>query len=184
MSFLSVSELAAIGFKKIGTNVKISRLAQFYNPENIIIGNHVRIDAFSILSSGNKPFILENYIHIASGVYIWGNIGFHMKSFSNISAGSKIYTQSDSYCGNYFIGPSVPIKYRKVYGSPLILEKHVIIGAGSILLPGIKLGEGVAIGSHSLVTKDCKPWSIYAGSPAKWMKERSNTLLKWEKELL
>lgn len=184
MSFLSVKELIAIGFKKIGTNVKISRLAQFYNPENIIIGNHVRIDAFSILSSGNEPFVLENYIHIASGVYIWGNIGFHMKSFSNISAGSKIYTQSDSYCGNYLMGPSVPITYRKVYGSPLILEKHSIIGAGSILLPGIKMGEGVAIGSNSLVTKDCKPWSIYVGSPAKFMKERSNKLLEWEKKLL
>lgn len=184
MSFLSVKELIGIGFKKIGTNVKISRLAQFYNPENIIIGNHVRIDAFSILSSGNEPFVLEDYIHISSGVYIWGNLGFHMKSFSNISAGTKIYTQSDSYCGNYLTGPSIPIKYRKVYGSPLILEKHIIIGAGSILLPGIKIGEGVAIGSNSLVIKDCKPWSIYVGSPAKFMKERSNKLLEWEKELL
>jgi galactoside O-acetyltransferase len=184
MSFLTIKELATIGFKSYGSNVFISRLAQLYNPGNMCIGNNVRIDAFSVLSSGNNPFIIENYIHIANGVCIWGNAGFHMKSLSNISAGSKIYTQSDSYCGNYLIGPSVPLKYRNVYGSPLTIEKHVIIGAGSVILPGASLGEGVAIGSNSLVLKECKPWNIYAGSPAKLIKERSRKALELEKELL
>jgi len=184
MSFLTVSELASVGLKRYGSNVLISRLAQLYNPGNIHIGNNVRIDAFSILSSGTEPFILDDYIHIAANVCIWGNAGFHSKSLTNISAGTKIYTQSDSYCGNYLIGPSVPLKFRNVYGSPLTIEKHVIIGAGSVILPGAALGEGVAIGSNSLVLKDCKPWSIYAGSPAKFIKERSKKVLELEQQLL
>jgi len=183
MSFYTLSELASIGFKQYGSHVLVSRYARIYNPANISIGNNVRIDDFCILSAGDKPFILEDYIHIAAGVYIWGNAGFHMKSLTNISAGSKIYTQSDSYCGNYLIGPSVPLRYRNVYGSSLVIEKHVIIGASSVILPGCTLGEGVAIGSNSLVLKECKPWGIYAGSPAKFIKERSTHLLELEKEL-
>jgi galactoside O-acetyltransferase len=183
MSFYSLTELYNLGLKSFGKNVNISRFARINNPGNIIIGNNVRIDDFCILSSGTSPFVIDNYIHIAAGVYIWGNKGFHIKSLCNISAGSKIYTQSDSYCGNYLIGPTIDNKYRNVYGSPITLEKHVIIGAGSIILPGAVLNEGVAIGSNSLVYKECKPWSIYAGSPVKFLKERSKKVLELEKQL-
>ena len=148
-----------------------------------MIGNNVRIDDFCLLSAGNKPFIIEDYNHIAAGVYIWGQEGFHMKPFSNIASGSKIFTLSDSYCGNYLLGPTLPENVRNVYGSQLILEKHVTLGANTIVLPGAKLGEGVVVGSNSLVLKDCKPWSIYVGSPAKFLKERSKNLLELEKKL-
>ena len=184
MSFYSLRELYSLGLKSVGRNVNISKFTRINNASNIIIGNNVRIDDFCILSSGTSPFIIEDYIHIAAGVFIWGNKGFHIKSFSNISAGCKIYTQSDSYCGNYLIGPTIDNKYRNVYGSAITLEKHVIIGAGSVVLPGAILNEGVAIGSNSLVYKECKPWSIYAGSPVKFIKERAKNALELEKELL
>jgi len=183
MSFYTIAELETLGLKKYGENVCISRYARIYNPGNMSIGNNVRIDDFCILSAGNNPFILEDYIHISAGVYIYGQNGFHMKSLTNISAGSKIYTQSDSFCGNYLIGPSIPNRLRNVYGSPLVIEKYTIIGAGSIVLPGAIIGEGVAIGANSLITKDCKPWSIYGGSPAKFIKERSKKLIELEKLL-
>jgi acetyltransferase-like isoleucine patch superfamily enzyme len=184
MSYYSIKELTTLGLKKFGSNVKISRYARIYNPGSISIGNNVRIDDFSLLSGGKAPFILEDYIHIAAGVYIWGGEGFHMKSFTGLASNCKVYTKSDSYCGNYLFGPSVPEKLRKIYGMPLIIEKYSIIGAGTIILPGSIIGEGVAIGSNSLVTKECKPWNIYAGSPAKLIKERSKKLLELEKELL
>ena len=183
MSFYTIAELETLGLKKYGENVCISRYARIYNPGNMSIGNNVRIDDFCILSAGNNPFILEDYIHISAGVYIYGQNGFHMKSLTNISAGSKIYTQSDSFCGNYLIGPSIPNRLRNVYGTPLVIEKYTIIGAGSIVLPGAIIGEGVAIGANSLITKDCKPWSIYGGSPAKFIKERSKKLLELEQLL-
>ena len=182
MSFFTAEELSRIGFKSIRNNVLISRYAQIYNPTNISIGSNVRIDDFCILSSGEKPFILEDYIHISAGVYIYGQYGFHMKSFTNISAGSKIFTQSDSFSGDFLIGPTVPNKYRGVYGSPLVIEKHVVIGSGSIILPGSIIGEGVAIGANSLVKGECKAWSIYGGSPAKFLKERSRKLVELEQE--
>jgi len=183
MSFLTVPEMAALGLKGFGSNVSISRYARLYNPSNILLGNNVRIDDFCILASGSKPFILEDYIHIAGGVYIYGHAGFHMKKYANISSGTKVYTQSDSYCGNYMIGPTIPIKYKNVYGHPLVIEKHVIVGTGTTILPGAVIGEGVAIGANSLITKECKPWGIYVGAPAKFVKERSRHVLELEKEL-
>lgn len=60
------------------------------------------------------------------------------------------------------------------------MEKHVIIGAGSVILPGVVLQEGVAVGAMSLVNKDCDEFTIYAGAPAKPIKKRSKNLLELE----
>jgi acetyltransferase-like isoleucine patch superfamily enzyme len=150
MSYLTLTELAHLGFKKIGSNVKISRFTNIYNPENMEIGNNVRIDDFCILSAGEKEFKIGNYVHIAAGVYIFGAGGFIMDTFTNISSGCKIYTATDDYSGNYHMGPTIPNKFRNVIMSPIILDKHTIIGTNTVILPGVHFYEGVAVGAtHS-----------------------------------
>jgi len=50
MPYLDKKKILNFGFKYIGEDVKISSLAQIYNPENISIGNNSRIDDFTVLS--------------------------------------------------------------------------------------------------------------------------------------
>jgi len=45
-SFYSQSELKSLGLKAYGRNVLISKKASFYNPSQISLGHHVRIDDF------------------------------------------------------------------------------------------------------------------------------------------
>ena len=185
MSFLNTEELATLGLKKYGTNVLVSRYSRIYNPSNITIGNNVRIDDFCLLSaSKDKLFTIENNIHISAGVYIYGTAGIHIKSFSNISAGVKIFTVSDTFDGSCLIGPTVPSWTRKTIENPLIIEKHTVIGTSSVILPGVILGEGVAIGANSLVNKNCDDWSIYAGSPIRRLKSRMKNVLELEELLI
>ncbi|MEI2463281.1 acyltransferase [Niallia taxi] len=54
----------------------------------------------------------------------------------------------------------------KVESKPIIVENGVWIGANSVILPGVKIGEGCVIAAGSIVTKDCEPHAIYAGAPA------------------
>lgn len=170
MSFYTEEELALLGIK-YGTNVLLSRYARLYHPETIIIGNNVRIDDFCILSS-LKPIIIDDHVHISAGVYIYGSAGIHIHSYCNISASVKIFTETDTFDGTCMIGPTVPIEKRKVKSLSMIIQKHTVIGAGSVVMP-CQLGEGVAIGANSFVNKDCEPWTIYAGSPIRKIKERS-----------
>lgn len=183
MSFLSEEELQLLGCKSLGTDVRISRYARLYNASKMTIGSHVRIDDFCILSAGEASFILEDHIHISAGVKIYAQYGFHMKSFANISVDSRVFTQSDDFSGEAMIGPMVPITHRKVYGAPLIIEKHVVIGAGSTILPCCTIGEGSAFGAHSLLKGTYEPWCIYAGSPAHYIKERSRHVLELENKV-
>ena len=64
------------------------------------------------------------------------------------------------------------------------LRRHVIVGSGSILLPGVEIGEGTAIGASSVVMKSLDPWGIYVGNPVRRVKARAQTLLELEKKLL
>jgi acetyltransferase-like isoleucine patch superfamily enzyme len=53
---------------------------------------------------------------------------------------------------------------------PVIIENNVFIGARSIILKGVTIGEGSVIGSASVVVKDIPPYVIAAGNPAKVIK--------------
>lgn len=59
-----------------------------------------------------------------------------------------------------------------------------IVGAGSIVLLGVTLEEGVAVGALSLIKMDCKSFGIYMGIPAKCIAERKRDLLGVEKNFL
>jgi galactoside O-acetyltransferase len=78
----------------------------------------------------------------------------------------------------------VPCQYTDVTHADVFLGKHVIVGSGSVILPGVTLEDGVAVGSLSLVPKDCRAFGIYAGSPAKFIKDRKRDLLELEKAFL
>ena len=71
----------------------------------------------------------------------------------------------------------VLMKFRNVINKPVVFESHSIIGAGCIILPGVIIGEGSAIGALSLITKDLSPWGVYFGTPAKFIKDRKKSML-------
>jgi|SRR5579862_5451367 len=183
-SFYTKFELLNLRLKKIGNNVLISKFCQIYNPENISIGDNVRIDDFCVISGG-KFVDIGNYIHIASHCGIWGNRGVIMYDFSNISSGVKIYSESDDFKGFYLTGPVIPKKYRiNTQNKEIILNKHSLIGANSVILPGINIGLGCVIGAQSLVNRDCEEWKIYGGIPIKEIGIRNKNILDLEKHLL
>lgn len=79
--------------------------------------------------------------------------------------------------------PMVPAEFTNVTHADVKIGRHVIIGAGSIILPNVTLEEGVAVGALSLVKKDCLAFGIYMGSPAKRIAERKRDLLDGERTL-
>lgn len=180
-SFLSNEELYKLGLKSCGKNVQISRYARIYRANEIEIGDNVRIDDFCFLSGKIK---LKNYIHIAPySELIAGNIGIQMSDYSGLSSKVTLYAVSDDYSGNYMTNPTVPIGYTNMTGKKIELKRHVIVGTSTVILQGVTINEGTAIGACSLVIKDCDEWSIYTGVPAKKVKARNRNLLKYEQEL-
>lgn len=174
-SFYTEEELAALGLKAYGRDVRISRKACLYGAEHISLGDHVRIDDFCLLS-GNVS--LGSFIHLAAGVLLFaGDAGITIGDYSTLSSRCAVYALTDDYSGAAMTNPTVPEAYTHVTQQPVSVGRHVIVGTGSTILPGVTVGEGCAVGAMSLLRGDCEPWGIYYGIPARRQKERSRELL-------
>ncbi len=184
MAFLTPKQISEMGFASVGKKPRLSDKASYYNCKNITIGDNVRIDDFCVLSAGVGGIQIGDYIHIAvySSLIGAGKISLH--DFSNISSRVAIYSSNDDYSGASMTNPTIPAEFTNVTHADVSIGRHVIIGAGSVVLPGVEIEEGVAVGALSLVSRSCEAFGVYSGVPAKRIKERKKDLLAVEEQFL
>lgn len=111
--------------------------------KNTFIGSEIWID------SGHADLItIEDHVHVTGRTVLL----CHKKNLHN-------YFQGDDYA-----------KLPYITG-PIILKKGCSTGTGTIIMPGVTVGEGAIVGAGSLVAKDIPAWTIAVGRPAKVIKE-------------
>lgn len=175
MAYLTQNELNELGFKYLGQNVKVSDKASIYDSRRISIGDHSRIDDFCVLSG---EINIGRCVHVTPQCLIaGGNVGVFISDFVTLAYGVKIFTKSDDYSGQFMTNSIIPSSCKGVKEERVNIESFTIIGAGSVIFPGVNLAEGTSIGSMALVRHDTNEWGIYAGIPARRLKERSRNLL-------
>ena len=179
--YFGEEELGKMGFRSIGHNVRIAKTCTIIGLDGIEIGDNVRIDGYcTITATGGGRVHLGSYIHIGGYGFLSGSGGIRIGDFSTLSQGVRIYTGSDDYSGQHMTNPMVPVMYTGVTRGPVTLGRHVIVGSGAVVLPGVTLGDGVAVGALALVKSDLNPWGVFCGCPAKKIKDRSRQLLDLE----
>lgn len=182
MAYLSTSELKELGFAYIGKNVKISDKASLYNCDQISIDDNSRIDDFCIVSGKVK---IGKYCHITPYCLVAGGIkGIEMEDYATLAYRVNVFAQTDDYSGSSMVNSLIPKKFKTETFAKVSIGKHVIIGTGSTIMPGVTVSEGCSVGAMSLITKATSPWGIYAGIPAKRIKERKRDILNIEQEFL
>ena len=184
MAILSREAVETLGFSSVGENVQISDRATFYGLSRIALASNIRIDDFCVLSAGAGGIIIGNHVHIAVGASLIGAGKITLCDFAGISSRASIYSSNDDYSGVAMTGPTLPNEFTNVRHADVFVGKHVVVGSGSVILPGTTLEEGVAIGALSLVHKRCEAFGIYAGNPARRIKERKRDLLELEKRFI
>lgn len=180
-------ELRALGFR-CGDHVMVAKNCTIIGLENrsfenITFGHDVRIDGFTTIAASSGHLHIGSYVHIGGYCFLSCGGGVTLEDFSGLSQRVSVYSSSDDYSGQALTNPTVPREFLNVTTAPVHIERHVIVGSGSVILPGATLKEGASVGALSLVAKDLSGWTIYAGSPAKPIRERSQDLLKTEARL-
>lgn len=134
-------------------------------------------DIGSDFQTGNKTNIREHN-KIGDNVSIGTNsvIEHHIEIGDNVRIHSNVFIPEYTIIKqNSWIGPNAiltnakfPIseKVKENLIGPVI-EEGSIIGAGSIIMPGINIGIKSLIGSGCVVTKNVEPYSVMIGNPAK-----------------
>ena len=182
MAYYDREELFKLGFNSIGENVKVSRHSKIYNAEKIDLGSNSRIDDFCIISG---DVTVGRYCHITPMCLVAGGTsGVVLEDFATLAYGTKVFAQSDDYSGRSMVNSLIPRKFKDEHFARVEIQKHSIVGANSTIMPGVTLAEGTAVGSMSLVLSSTSSWGIYAGCPARRIKDRRKDLLELEREFL
>lgn len=156
---------------------------------NSVIRSHTVIyegnNIGSNFQTGNKTNIRENN-HIGNDV----SIGTLSVIEHSTKIGNKVRIHSQSFIPEYsvledecWIGPNVTLTNAKYPNSPNakntligpVIKNKAIIGAHSVILPGITIETHTLIGAGSVVCKNTKAFSIYMGNPAQYIKSINDT---------
>jgi acetyltransferase-like isoleucine patch superfamily enzyme len=129
---------------KHGLDVRLKLPLTIYNPECIVIGNNVVIGEYSVIRASGKVTIGNNVL---------------------IAANTIITTREHPI--------NIP-RYGITIDKEITIEDEVWIGAGAILLPGVRVGKGAIVAAGAVVTKNVEPNTIVAGVPAKKIRNINN----------
>lgn len=175
-NFYTEEELQALGFISVGNNVKISKRASLYKPELMTIGSNVRIEDFCIV---NGSVTIGNDVMICSFCLLDGHSGINIGDNVTLATKVSIHSGSDDYSGESLFGCFAPRGFRFNHNKGTVsIKNHVLIGDSAIIMPNLTIAEGTAVGAASFIKGDTKEWSIYAGQPARKLKDRSRAVIE------
>jgi len=129
---------------------------------NLCSESDVRFSVGSNISAGDDVFIGRGAWLDAKGVITLGN-------YTEICEFSKIFT--------YSTGENLRME---IICRPVNVEDYAKISAASVILPGVTVGEGAVVLEGSVVTGDVKPWTVVAGNPAIFLRNREETVVSGE----
>lgn len=156
-----------------GENVFIGHNVIFTNPSNVHLGNNVRIDPFTLITTALET---GDNIQICSHAILGGGKTHKVKlgNWSWIGYGSKLFCASEDYTGEY--GPVNEFwGNNKIYRGNITFNNYSGIASDVMVFPDVTLPEGCAVGAKSFIhTKNSlKPWGVYIGNPAELHKTRN-----------
>lgn len=116
-----------------------------------------------------KGITIGSGVNIGPNVLLDGRKGLTIGRNAVIAYEAIIWTLNHDYNDIHFCGK----------GAPVEIGDYAWICSRSIVLPGIKIGEGAVVASGAIVTKDVPPYSIVAGVPAKIVGQREKKIYEY-----
>lgn len=177
--------------KNMGENVKIGCGVKIVNPQNISLGDNVKINDNAALIArddteiviGNNSIIKDRvyldteheggYIHIENDVYI--GTGTTLFGHEGLEIGDHVLMAQNITLTPYshiFDDPDANIITQGGHSKKVIIGRDAYIGMGVCIMYSGDIGEGAVIGAGSVVVKPVPSYSVAVGNPAKVIRKR------------
>lgn len=156
--------------KYCGKDVKIWQLSKIIYPQYAEIDDHSRIYDFCFIDA-KESFKLGKYCMIAWHCVIEGEANIEIGDRCFLGPGCKILSSTYEIDG-YFTSQSLPEGTSAIRFGDIKICNDAYLGANSVVMPGVTIGEGAVVGANSLVDHNLKPWGIYFGNPVRRIGER------------
>ena len=139
------------------------------------------VDKTAVIGDGTK---IWHFVHVRENAEIGRGCvlghSVYVDKEVKIGNGVKLENRATVYCGvkiedKVFVGPHVTFinnPYPRSFSTdwkivPTLVREGVSIGAGTVVMCGVTIGEYAMVGAGSVVTKDIPPHAIAYGNPAK-----------------
>jgi acetyltransferase-like isoleucine patch superfamily enzyme len=122
---------------------------------------------FFVIAKNAELIIKDNVGISGTAIICWNRI--EIGDNVRIGGGTVIY-DTDFHSLDYRDRIPCPEIQENVKTSPVLIERNVFIGAHCTILKGVAIGENAIIGACSVVTKDIPANQIWAGNPAKFIR--------------
>lgn len=175
--YYTSDELRQFGFARIGEDCVVARNCTIVGLENIVLGDHVRIDGYTTLVAAKGVLRIGSHVHLCSGCVIGARGGVELGDFSSLSHGVTLLSATDDFSGQRMTNSTLPDQVLGVTKAPITVGRYVPIGTGALLLPGSRVEEGAAVHAQSVVAGVLPAWTICGGNPARPIQPRSRHLL-------
>ncbi|MCH1547142.1 MAG: acyltransferase [Flavobacteriaceae bacterium] len=166
----------------LGKKIKIKGFIQIFNKGKILISDNCQINSGLRYNPIGGDTITRLVVRNGGEIIIKKNVGISNSTLvssaritigeNTIIGGSCKIWDTDFHSINYTDRLSKPEKNIK--SEPIIIGKNCFIGANSIILKGVEVGDNAVVAAGSIVTKDVIKNTIVAGSPAKFIKNIEN----------
>lgn len=173
-------------FKQTGQGVIFGRGITLRHPGRISLGHRVAMDDYSMIDAsgaGDEGMVLGDDVIVSRGCVIQGKTGpvnieektdigcnTIISSVTGVSIGTSVLIAGNCYIGGARYRSErvdVPMMEQGIYSEgPVSIESDVWLGAGVMVLDGVKIGKGCIVGAGAVVTKDLPDHVIAAGVPA------------------
>ena len=148
---------------------------------NIIVGDYTYYDDPIDPTGFEKNNVLFNYPEFGDRLIIG--------KFCSIASGttfimgpanhriSSVTTYPFQVFGGLWSENTPPHLSQLPFKGDTVIGSDVWIGRESVIMPGVKIGDGAIIAAYSVVTKDIPPYSVFGGNPARFIKKRFDDAL-------
>ncbi len=151
--------------KHMGRNVLIDTGVYLTGPANISLGDYVWIDINCILNAYIGEITIGRRVHVAPFSIIGARAPIVLEDYVGLSASVKIYSNTEHPVeGKRMSGPMIPEDLKAFRSAPVTLRKDSFVGANSVILPGVELGEGSVVGANAVISKSVAPYDIVVGT--------------------
>lgn len=165
--------------RHLGRNSKIGKAVRIRAPEKVSIGDNVIIDDFTYISGEVN---IGDYVHIAAGCTVSASTSkITFAPFSGISSGVRVYGASSNYVRAGLDLPTIPAEYQ--FGAEeaeVYLQRFSLVGANTVILPGVNLPEGFACGANLLLRSKAKfePWTVLIDGNGRTIPRRGREMVE------
>lgn len=155
---------------EIGRGARFSSLAVTW-PHKVALGESCSLE-HNIYLNAAGPYTDGVSIELGAGCFIGTGCEFNISHRLTIGENSLIAAGTRFVDHNHGIALGALIKQQPETSSPITVGPDVWIGANSLILQGVTIGEGAVVAAGSVVTHSVPPFTIVAGSPARPLRDR------------